>query len=61
MFVFVGQGSFTIAGKVESGSIENGDRITVMPAGEGGNIKGNFKISNNTYGLSENHLFDTFI
>ena len=35
-----GQGSFAISGKVESGSVQNNDRIVVMPAGENGAIKG---------------------
>ncbi|XP_066919591.1 HBS1-like protein [Clytia hemisphaerica] len=38
--VYKGQGSFTIAGKVESGSVQNNDRIMVMPAGENGMVKG---------------------
>lgn len=39
MFV-LGQGSFVVAGKVESGSVQNGDRVMLMPAGESGMIKG---------------------
>jgi len=39
--VYKGQGSgFVIAGKVESGSVQNNDRIILMPANEGGSIKG---------------------
>lgn len=37
---FLGQGAFSVSGKVESGSIQNHDRILVMPAGENGVIKG---------------------
>ena len=29
-----------VAGKVESGCIQNGDRVMLMPAGEGGIMKG---------------------
>jgi len=39
-----GQGAFSVAGKVESGSIQNHDRILVMPAGENGVIKGRSSI-----------------
>lgn len=37
--VYKGQGSFTISGKVESGSVQNNDRVVVMPAGENGMLK----------------------
>ena len=40
IFFSTGQGSFSISGKVESGSVQNNDRIVVMPAGENGAIKG---------------------
>lgn len=38
--VYKGQGSTSIAGKVETGYVQNGARIIVMPAGECGIIKG---------------------
>ena len=30
-----------MAGKVESGSVQNGDKVIIMPVGEAGMIKGN--------------------
>uniref|UniRef100_T2M2X7 HBS1-like protein n=1 Tax=Hydra vulgaris TaxID=6087 RepID=T2M2X7_HYDVU len=38
--VYKGQGSFIVAGKVESGSVQNGDKIMLMPAADAGMIKG---------------------
>lgn len=38
--VYKGQGSIVVAGKIETGYIQNGERVTVMPAGESGIIKG---------------------
>lgn len=37
--VYKGQGSFVVAGKVESGSVQNGEKIMLMPATESGIIK----------------------
>ena len=43
--LILGQGSgFVIAGKVESGSVQNNDRIILMPANEGGSIKGELPV-----------------
>ena len=37
----IGQsGAFLVAGKVEAGHVQNGDRVLLMPAGEQGSIKG---------------------
>jgi len=37
--IYKGQGSFIVAGKVESGSVQNGDRVILMPAAEPGIVK----------------------
>jgi len=38
--VYKGQsGAFLVAGKVEAGHVQNGDRVLLMPAGEQGSIK----------------------
>ena len=44
--LFAGQGSFVVAGKVESGCIQNGDRVIAMPAAEAGIMKGNRSFPN---------------
>ena len=36
----LGQGAVTVSGKVETGYVQNGDRVVVMPAGEAGIVKG---------------------
>ncbi len=42
---FSGQGgAFVVAGKVESGHVQNGDKVLLMPAGEQGSIKGNITL-----------------
>ena len=33
-------GAFIVAGKVEAGHVQNGDKVLLMPAGEQGSIKG---------------------
>jgi len=38
--VYKGQGSVAVSGKVETGYVQNGDRIIIMPAGETGIVKG---------------------
>ena len=40
LFTHLGQGSFVVAGKVESGTVQNGDRMILMPAAESGVVKG---------------------
>lgn len=41
--VYKGQGSFVVAGKVECGCVQNGDRVVLMPAAESGIIKDSFR------------------
>ena len=41
-FNCLGQGAVTVSGKVETGYVQNGDRLVVMPAGEAGIVKGKF-------------------
>ena len=37
----IGQGgTFMVAGKLEAGAIQNGEKVMLMPAGEQGLIKG---------------------
>lgn len=39
--IFKGQGaSFSIAGRIESGDVQNGDKVLVMPAQESASVKG---------------------
>ena len=37
----IGQsGAFLVAGKIEAGYVQNGDKVLLMPAGEQGSVKG---------------------
>jgi len=38
--IFKGQGSFSVAGRMEAGDIQNGDKVLVMPCGESAAVKG---------------------
>jgi len=40
--IFKGQGSFSVAGRMEAGDIQNGDKVLVMPCGESAAVKGSY-------------------
>ena len=51
--IFKGQGgSFSVAGRMEAGDIQNGDRVMVMPSAEYATVKGNIKYCCNLWQLS---------
>ncbi|XP_064604526.1 HBS1-like protein isoform X1 [Liolophura sinensis] len=56
--IFKGVGSgFTVSGRVESGTIQNGDKVLVMPAGEVGTAKGVFiETETSNYGFAGDHV-----